>query len=78
MIHPEINGCVTTDKKRILLNLTKLSPRDLNFEGIHAENCFLRPEIMKIYNIKQKCTIPYNSMIRTKYKIPSNEKNKIQ
>jgi hypothetical protein len=42
-MHPEINGYITTDKKKILLNLTKMAPRDLNFDDINSENIFLRP-----------------------------------
>jgi len=40
---PDIKGILGSDKRKYILDLLRLSPRDLNYEGTENETCMLRP-----------------------------------
>jgi hypothetical protein len=54
------------------------SVQDLNFDKEELGECYLRPELIKIYNSHQKCQILYNSNIGTSYTLSNTEKHKQQ
>ena len=45
----EIKGIKGTDRRRYLVDLQGLTPRDANYEGEEYHSCVLRPELMVIY-----------------------------
>ena len=40
---PDIKGILGSDKRKYILDLLRLSPRDLNYEGVENETCVIRP-----------------------------------
>lgn len=44
---PDIKGILGSDKRKYILDLLRLSPRDLNYEGVENETCVIRPELLK-------------------------------
>ena len=45
----EVKGIRGTDKRKYLLDLIGLTPRDANFLGEENSSCRLRPELIIIY-----------------------------
>ena len=46
---PDIKGILGSDKRKYILDLLRLSPRDLNYEGTENETCVVRPELLRNY-----------------------------
>ena len=46
---PDIKGILGTDKRKYILDLLRLSPRDLNYPGSENETCVIRPELIKSF-----------------------------
>lgn len=46
---PDITGILGTDKKKYFMDLYRLSPRDLNYEGVNNQSCVIRPELIRNY-----------------------------
>jgi protein TIF31 len=44
---PDIKGILGTDHRKYFMDLYRLSPRDLNYEGEDNESCVIRPELIK-------------------------------
>ena len=45
----DVKGIRGTDKRKYLLDLVRLTPRDLNFKGPNYSSCLVRPELIRIY-----------------------------
>ena len=43
---PDIKGILGSDKRKYILDLLRLSPRDLNYEGSSNETCVIRRELL--------------------------------
>ena len=39
---PDVKGILGSDKRKYILDLLRLSPRDLNYEGPKNETCVVR------------------------------------
>lgn len=63
-------------KKKFILETKAFTPRDLNFN--HHQECYLRPQLIKIYNSRQKCPILYNPNVGTNHQLANIEKYKLQ
>jgi protein TIF31 len=46
---PEIKGIRGTDHRKYIIDLLRLSPRDLNYSGTQYEACVLRHELVAYY-----------------------------
>lgn len=51
---PEIKGIRGTDKRKYVIDLLRVHPRDSNFQNIKEHSvCLVREELIKIYNLSQ-------------------------
>jgi type III secretory pathway component EscU len=49
---PEIKGVRGTDRRKYLIDLMRLNPRDANFpDKIKHSQCMIRPEAIRIFNM---------------------------
>ena len=46
----DVKGIRGTDKRKYLLDLVRLTPRDSNYLGKNYTSCLVRPELIRIYN----------------------------
>lgn len=46
---PDIKGILGTDQRKYILDLLRLSPRDLNYPGGENETCVIRPELIRSF-----------------------------
>ena len=51
---PEIKGVRGTDRRRYLIDLMRLQPRDANFpDPVNHSACLIRDEAFKIFNLQK-------------------------
>lgn len=48
-ISPDIKGILGSNQKKYILDLLRLSPRDMNYPQIENETCVLRPEMIRAF-----------------------------
>lgn len=81
-ISPDIKGILGSNQRKYILDLLRLSPRDLNYPQIENETCVLRPELIKAFKAhktdknEQMCKI--NCNIGTEIHFIENEETSKQ
>lgn len=69
---PEVKGVVAGDGRKYLMELMRLSPRDLNFEDkVEHSSCLIRPKLLKNYQIS-KC---FEEMYKKKLEDKKNQES---
>jgi protein TIF31 len=59
----DVKGIQGTDKRKYLLDLVRLTPRDANFLGKNYTSCLLRPELLRIFQKTRDIEYAKNKMV---------------